>query len=118
MRSRCVPGPFSSSPSKKGLGTRLGPGIQPLMPRGQIVSGDLPLLMDGHRTTNIMMLLVQRCVPYLAMAIRYVGVNRTFYVFYVLTKEDGLAGKDSYVQVLHPLATVTYITSLTDITLT
>ena len=44
----------------------------------------------------------------MAMAIRYVGVNRTFYVFYVLTKEDGLASKDSYVQVLHPLATVTY----------
>ena len=37
---------------------------------------------------------------------RYIGANRTFYV---LTKEDGLAGKDSYVQVLHPLATATLL---------
>ena len=27
------------------------PGIQPLMPRGQIVSGDLPLLTDGRMDT-------------------------------------------------------------------
>ena len=32
----------------------LWPGIQPLMPQGQIVSGDLPLLTDGHRTTMIL----------------------------------------------------------------
>ena len=37
---------------------------------------------------------------------RYVGTNRTFYV---LTEEDGLAGEDTYVQVLHPLATVTLL---------
>ena len=37
---------------------------------------------------------------------RYVGASRTFYV---LTEEDELAGEDTYVQVFHPLATVTLL---------
>ena len=34
------------------------PGLQPLMPQGQIVSGDLPLLTDGHYTTIILIIII------------------------------------------------------------